>query len=89
VPSTTSEATETVVAETGASASDSPSPLPLAAGNTDGGGLGLGSVLVLGGGALLVGVGGVIMWRLLRKDPEDDLEDETQTFSRQYPRHSR
>ncbi|WP_027341921.1 hypothetical protein [Hamadaea tsunoensis] len=88
--SPTPEATEAVVDQVETTSTTESAPaLAGASTDTGGGGLGIGSVLVLGGGAVLVGVGGILMWRLLRRDPEDDIDDETQTFTPQRPRHSR
>jgi len=45
--------------------------------DTVGGGTSLGSVLVIGGGVVLVSLGGVLLWWMLRKDPEDADDDHT------------
>lgn len=45
---------------------------PVAAGAEGDSGMGLGGMLVIGGGAILVALGGLLVWRLLRADPEDD-----------------
>jgi len=51
---------------------------PLAGADVEevGGGTSLGSILVIGGGVILVGLGGVLIWRMLRKEPEDDYDDD-------------
>ncbi|NUT19417.1 MAG: DUF11 domain-containing protein [Hamadaea sp.] len=54
---------------------DSPQPQTLPQDTVDGG-LGLGSFLVIGGGAVLVSLGGVLLWWMLRKDPGDDDPDD-------------
>jgi hypothetical protein len=46
------------------------------------GGLSLGSMVVIGGGLALVVVGGLLIWRLMRRDPEGGVSDET---AYQYP----
>lgn len=52
--------------------------LPAYQSNDDSGGLSLASFLVIGGGLVLVVLGGLLIWRLLRKGPEDDsYDDET------------
>jgi hypothetical protein len=51
-------------------------PTPVVGADVDdvGGGTSLGSILVIGGGAILVGLGGLLIWRMLRKEPEDDVD---------------
>jgi hypothetical protein len=41
------------------------------------GGLSMAGILVIGGGLVLVALGGVLIWRLFRKDPDDEDEDDT------------
>ncbi|NUT32256.1 MAG: hypothetical protein HOV79_04180 [Hamadaea sp.] len=73
---TSSEPAEPTEDET--SAEETYAPLT-PSGGEDGGGLGLGSILVIGGGAVLVALGGLLVWRLLRTDPDDDYEDDDAT----------
>ncbi|NUO57161.1 MAG: hypothetical protein HOV78_10880 [Hamadaea sp.] len=75
-PTPTDEPTVDVTDEAAEeTATDSPQPQVMPRDTV--GGLGLGSVLVIGGGAVLVSLGGVLLWWMLRKDPEDDLDDTT------------
>jgi hypothetical protein len=48
-------------------------------GEGESGGLSLASVLVIGGGLVLVILGGLLIWRLLRKGSEDDYSDDDAT----------
>jgi hypothetical protein len=50
---------------------------PQAGSDDIGGGTSFGSVLVIGGGVILVGLGGLLIWRMLRKDPDDYDDDAT------------
>ena len=61
--------------------------LPAYPSDSEGGGLSLASVLVIGGGLALVVFGGLLIWRLMKREPDDDLADDTADHYPAYERY--